>query len=78
MDQDFGIVNSCNGLLCLSKSITNNPHFICNPITGEFITVGHEEKEKSLWGSVFLGFGYCRKSKKYKVVRLILRLENMF
>jgi hypothetical protein len=40
-------VNSCNGLLCLSKSIMNNPHFICNPITGEFITVGDEEKEKS-------------------------------
>uniref|UniRef100_A0A2N9FZY2 F-box associated beta-propeller type 1 domain-containing protein n=1 Tax=Fagus sylvatica TaxID=28930 RepID=A0A2N9FZY2_FAGSY len=78
MDQDFGIVNSCNGLLCLSKSIMNNPYFICNPITGEFITVGHEEKEKSLWGSVFPGFGYCRKSKKYKVVRLVLRLENMF
>jgi F-box interacting protein len=78
MDQDFGIVNSCNGLLCLSKSITNNPHFICNPITGEFITVGHEEKEKSLWGSVFPGFGYCPKSKKYKVVRLVLRLESMF
>ena len=71
-------MNSCNGLLCLSKSITNNPHFICNPITGEFITVGHEEKEKSLWGSVFPGFGYCPKSKKYKVVRLVLRLENMF
>lgn len=71
-------MNSCNGLLCLSKSITNNPHFICNPITGEFITVGHEEKEKSLWGSVFPGFGYCPKSKKYKVVRLVLRLESMF
>uniref|UniRef100_A0A2N9EXS9 F-box associated beta-propeller type 3 domain-containing protein n=1 Tax=Fagus sylvatica TaxID=28930 RepID=A0A2N9EXS9_FAGSY len=77
-EQDFGIVNSCNGLLCLSKSIRNNPHFICNPITGEFITVGHEEKEKSLWGSVFPGFGYCPKSKKYKVVRLVIRLENMF
>ena len=77
MDQDFGIVNSCNGLLCLSKSITNNPHIVCNPITGEFVTIGDEEKE-SLWGSVVPGFGYCPKNKKFKVVRLVLRLGYMF
>jgi len=37
-DRDnFDIVNSCNGLLCLSEPTTGNPLVICNPVTGEFI-----------------------------------------
>jgi len=33
----FDIVNSCNGLLCLSDPSFGNPLVICNPVTGEFI-----------------------------------------
>ena len=33
----FDIVNSCNGLLCLSDLSFGNPLVICNPVTGEFI-----------------------------------------
>ncbi|PNY09680.1 F-box family protein [Trifolium pratense] len=33
----FNIVNSCNGLLCLSDLSTGNPLVVCNPVTGEFI-----------------------------------------
>ncbi|CAL9013805.1 unnamed protein product [Prunus brigantina] len=32
----YEVVNSCNGLLCLSKPFINDP-VVCNPITGEFI-----------------------------------------
>ena len=78
MDHDFSIVNSCNGILLLSKPMLNNPHIVCNPITGEFITIPKSIADNSLWGSVVPGFGHCRKSNKYKVVRLVFRLENIF
>ncbi|KAE8055777.1 hypothetical protein FH972_012599 [Carpinus fangiana] len=36
-DHKFGIVNMCEGLLCLSEPKQNNPVVVCNPMTGEFI-----------------------------------------
>ncbi|XP_030974797.1 F-box/kelch-repeat protein At3g23880-like isoform X2 [Quercus lobata] len=45
---------------------------------GEFITVPKSVDDNSLWGSVVPGFGHCRKSNKFKVVRLVFRLENIF
>ncbi|WRX29795.1 hypothetical protein QQP08_022282 [Theobroma cacao] len=35
----FDIVNSCNGLLCLSEPVKYNPVIVCNLITGEFIKI---------------------------------------
>ncbi|KAF5446464.1 hypothetical protein F2P56_032092 [Juglans regia] len=78
LDRDYGIVNSCNGLLCLSKSIYNNPHIICNPFTGEYVSIPNSQGDDRFWGPVVPGFGYCPRSNKYKVVRLGFRLENMF
>lgn len=78
MDRNYGIVNSCNGLLCLSKPIYNNPHIICNPLTGEYVSIPKSQGDDMFWGPVITGFGYCSRSNKYKVVRLVCQPENMF
>lgn len=41
----FGIVNSCNGLLCVCTAPFNNPIYVCNPITGEYIMLPEPELE---------------------------------
>ncbi|KAE8037813.1 hypothetical protein FH972_010369 [Carpinus fangiana] len=74
----YGIVNSCNGLLCLSEPIYNNPHIICNPVTGEHISIPRSEEDDMFCGPVISGFGYCRRSNKYKVLRLVCQPENMY
>ncbi|CAI9090443.1 OLC1v1025219C1 [Oldenlandia corymbosa var. corymbosa] len=38
-EQKFKIVNSCNGLLCLSDPTRNNPLVVCNPVTGEYLNL---------------------------------------
>lgn len=35
----FNIVNSCDGFLCLSEPVTDDPIYVCNPILGEYITL---------------------------------------
>lgn len=76
VNREYGIVNSCNGLLCLSKAIYNNPCLVCNPLTGEYISI--PIGDENLLGSVVPGFGYCSRSNSYKVVRLVFRFDNMF
>lgn len=78
MVRDFGIVNSCNGLICLSKSIYNYPVIVCNPFTGECVTIPNSQEDDQFWGPVVSGFGYCPRSHKYKVLRLGFRPEHMF
>jgi F-box interacting protein len=77
MDQ-YGIVNSCNGLLCLSKPIYNNPRIICNPLTGEYVRIPKSQGDDMFLGPVIPGFGYSQRSNKYKVVRSVCQPENMF
>ena len=43
----------------------NNPHFICNPIIGKFMTVGDEEKEKS-----FMDWWFLEKRSDGAVVKI--------
>ncbi|KAI8570799.1 hypothetical protein RHMOL_Rhmol01G0064900 [Rhododendron molle] len=38
-EHKLNVVNSCNGLLCLSEPSLNHPFMVCNPITGEFINL---------------------------------------
>ncbi|XP_073155121.1 F-box protein At3g07870-like [Henckelia pumila] len=68
--QRLDFVGSCNGLLCLYIESLPKPFYaICNPICCEMM------KLPSLVVSAPLctyanqsGFGYCRKTKKYKVI----------
>ncbi|KAH7862295.1 hypothetical protein Vadar_002606 [Vaccinium darrowii] len=38
-DHKFNVVNSCNGLLCLSNPFQNDPVAVCNPVTGEYMVL---------------------------------------
>ena len=63
----FGLVNSCNGLLCLSGGEREDPIWVCNPILGEYVAVPSVSKGRN-WGS-FVGLGCCSLSHRYKVVQ---------
>ncbi|KEH27440.1 F-box protein At3g07870 isoform X2 [Medicago truncatula] len=68
----FGIVNSCNGLLCLSETSIGSPLVICNPVTREF-TILPELTTTSDWfnrarARVQAGFGFQPKTNEYKVI----------
>jgi len=70
----FDIVNSCNGLLCLSHPSFGNPLVICNPVTGEFIRLPEATTKPTqvrMQGQA--GFGYQPKTNEYKVIRMWIR-----
>jgi F-box interacting protein len=65
---EFGFVNSCNGLLCLSEPDSKDPIYVCNPILGEYITLPKVKKDVKLAGA---GCGFSLETKEYKVVRVL-------
>lgn len=72
-DHKFNMVNSCNGFICLSEPSKNEPVVVCNPVTGEFIDLPVPESEKvdeNVQDIVDCGFGFCPKTKQYKVIRM--------
>ncbi|GAU24035.1 hypothetical protein TSUD_328390 [Trifolium subterraneum] len=74
----FNIVNSCNGLLCLSDPYTENPLVICNPVTGECIRLPKATKApfklKTHADRVRMqrhsGLGFQPKTNEYKVIKM--------
>ncbi|KAI5337886.1 hypothetical protein L3X38_017157 [Prunus dulcis] len=66
----YEVVNSCNGLLCLSKPFINDPAVVCNPITGEFIHLPEVFKLDYVKGSIDCGFGFSPKTNQYNVIRI--------
>jgi len=71
----FGVVNSCNGLLCLCCPFEGPPLLICNPVTGEFIrlpeaTINTHDKRSRLNILGQVGFGFQPKTNEYKVIRI--------
>ncbi|XP_059649203.1 F-box protein At3g07870-like isoform X2 [Cornus florida] len=73
-DQNFKIVNFCNGFLCLSEPSCNEPLVVCNPITGEFINLPAPKRndEKTPY-FVDCGFGFSPRTNQYKVIRMFER-----
>ncbi|XP_026377799.1 F-box protein At3g07870-like [Papaver somniferum] len=63
------MVGSCNGLVCfcIPHHRVNDPVYICNPITTEYINLPRLEIK---YGVVISGFGYHFSSNTYKVVRI--------
>ncbi|KAI3966584.1 hypothetical protein MKX01_022711 [Papaver californicum] len=63
------IVGSCNGLVCfrVPHHHVNDPVYICNPITTEYINL---PRLKHKYGYVVSGFGYDPPTNKYKVIRI--------
>lgn len=74
----FNIVNSCNGLLCLSNPYTENPLVICNPVTGEFIRLPDATTPLRLNADRVrrqgqAGFGFQPKTNEYKVIKIWIK-----
>ncbi|PNY09679.1 F-box family protein, partial [Trifolium pratense] len=79
LDNKFNIVNSCNGLLCLSDLFTENPLVVCNPVTGEFIRLPkatttpfrlNATERRMLQRQSALGF--LAKTNEYKVIKMLI------
>ncbi|GLU01212.1 hypothetical protein SLE2022_185290 [Rubroshorea leprosula] len=73
----FDVVNSCNGLLCLRTPKYNDPVMVCNPVTGDYVSIPRS-KRKHGWTRqqhevVVTGFGFSFRTCRYKVVRLVNR-----
>ncbi|XP_057441269.1 F-box/kelch-repeat protein At3g06240-like [Lotus japonicus] len=73
----FDVVNSCNGLLCLSDR-DSDYIVVCNPVTGEFIRLPEATtrivKTRDMWlHEIYMGFGFQPKTNEYKVVRILKR-----
>ncbi|XP_057456867.1 F-box/kelch-repeat protein At3g06240-like [Lotus japonicus] len=83
-DDKFTVVNSCNGLLCLSD-LDGNYFVVCNPITGEFIRLPdgtRVDNTHSIWQwrqekEKYCGFGFQTKTNEYKVVRILNRYSGL-
>jgi F-box interacting protein len=73
-DDEFGVVNSCNGLLCLCcPSFMGNPLVICNPVTGEFVRLPKATNTPNRLHNldpVGFGFGFHPKTNEYKVIQI--------
>ncbi|XP_008223141.1 PREDICTED: F-box protein At3g07870-like [Prunus mume] len=64
---EFRMVNSCNGLLCLSGESRDDPLYVCNPILGEFITIPPNDKAR--YRAPLDGFGFSVETNQYKVLQ---------
>ncbi|KAL7211814.1 hypothetical protein ACSBR2_014635 [Camellia fascicularis] len=77
-DHKLNVVNSCNGLLCLSEPLQNDPVVVCNPITGEFINLPvptQTAKHPSAKKFSDCGLGFSPKTNQYKVIRMFDQQE---
>lgn len=63
-------MNSCNGFLCLSEPIFNDPVVVCNPVTGEFMHLPQVSEHENQKVTIHCGLGFSPKTNRYKVVRI--------
>ncbi|XP_026419432.1 F-box protein At3g07870-like [Papaver somniferum] len=63
--QSYSILGSCNGLVCFKCKFHNEPVYICNPITREYIVL-----PRVVGLDLLTGFGYCPSTNEYKVVTI--------
>ncbi|XP_061995143.1 F-box protein At3g07870-like [Rosa rugosa] len=71
---EFGLVNSCNGLLLLSGAKSDDPLYVCNPILGEYITIPPTKGRR--WGS-FIGLGFSVTTDEYKVLQTFCPVNEL-
>nr|GLL37581.1 F-box protein At3g07870-like [Ipomoea trifida]GMD40759.1 F-box protein At3g07870-like [Ipomoea batatas] len=64
-------VGSCNGLLCLYSSLPKPFYYVCNPILGESVVLPPPTPLVPDSTYYLSGFGFCPKTKQYKVVRFL-------
>ncbi|KAK6134339.1 hypothetical protein DH2020_031962 [Rehmannia glutinosa] len=65
---------SCEGIVCWASNTCTtcggNHIFICNPITGEHFTFRTLSKDQEYTDYVFIGIGFCRACKRFKILRM--------
>ncbi|XAR55275.1 hypothetical protein NMG60_11035306 [Bertholletia excelsa] len=66
---EFNVIASCNGMLCLSKSLCSDPLCIHNPFTGEFKELPRSRQFDKQ--EVALAFGFHPLTKEYKLDRIV-------
>ncbi|KAK6158156.1 hypothetical protein DH2020_005470 [Rehmannia glutinosa] len=73
-ENNFVLVNSCNGLLYFAERSVCERSFICNPITNEYVTLLEYDVEKNL--TMGLWFGFSPKENLYKVLRIFATVSG--
>ncbi|XP_043691362.1 F-box protein At3g07870-like [Telopea speciosissima] len=73
--KEFDVVGSCNGLLCLSDPMYYGPRFVCNPVTGEYISLPKPDKRTDI--DIVFGFGYDEVANEFKVVRMLFHSVDL-
>ncbi|KAF7142154.1 hypothetical protein RHSIM_Rhsim06G0171500 [Rhododendron simsii] len=69
--QEFRVMGSCNGLICLVHPTNRYEICICNPCTGEHIKIPPPVSMEDIPGHIVVGFGVVPMTNKYKVVGII-------
>ncbi|XP_050222135.1 F-box protein At3g07870-like [Mercurialis annua] len=65
------IIGTCNGLVCLYNYFFDDPLYIYNPFTIEYIELPRLDVSPNSVCRVVFGFGFCRKVNEYKVVKIL-------
>ncbi|CAL5391105.1 unnamed protein product [Camellia sinensis] len=77
---NFEILGSCNGLLCLFDPLAKIPRYIFNPFSGEYATLPNPIRPSSSPPprDVAIGFGHLLESNVYKVIELVYYSSAIF
>ncbi|KAL6501650.1 hypothetical protein OROGR_026783 [Orobanche gracilis] len=78
VDNDFGLVNSCNGLIYLARRIFHDDHsLVCNLVTNEYVIIPDVDKESRLDSrTACTWLGFSPGSNQYKVLRIFTSLNS--
>ncbi|KAL8120900.1 F-box protein At3g07870-like [Apium graveolens] len=69
MPEKIHILNSCNGLLCISNEFCKDPYYIYNPFTKKYTKLSESRQfEKQI---VEVGFGLDLIANEYKLVKMV-------
>uniref|UniRef100_A0A5B7BYK1 F-box domain-containing protein n=1 Tax=Davidia involucrata TaxID=16924 RepID=A0A5B7BYK1_DAVIN len=69
--EEFQVIGSCNGLLCLVHRMNTSRICICNPFTRDYIKFPNPISPSQQTREMTIGFGYCSKRNEYKIVEII-------
>ncbi|KAG8375189.1 hypothetical protein BUALT_Bualt10G0074400 [Buddleja alternifolia] len=70
----FLFAGICNGLICLSlRESQTEIVYICNPIMGECMPLPERKIELGEDVDAEYGFGFCRSTNNYKVLRIVCK-----
>ncbi|KAG8374879.1 hypothetical protein BUALT_Bualt10G0041400 [Buddleja alternifolia] len=72
-ENEFVVVNSCNGLLYIAKqrSSSDERSVVCNPVTNEYVMVPNVDmRNKPLSETRMMMLGYTPGTNQYKVLRI--------